>query len=94
MAQLILSDAEKRELPLLAWDDESLGMAVKRIASILHSTDGQSVTKFTAAGAFLISAMLENNAKTLNLNLDELKVGETSLGNFKITIEEIEVSHP
>jgi len=38
MAQLILSDAEKRELPLLAWDDESLGMAVKRIASILHST--------------------------------------------------------
>jgi hypothetical protein len=89
MAELILTDEEKRSPTFLEWDDVSLGRAVKAVAAICDDDHGKHALKATGAGVFLISEAVRSGASELAINLEGATDGERDLGNWKITIESV-----
>lgn len=86
MAELILTEEEKRTKIFLKWDDATLGKAVKLMADIIHDNYGKESLFITGAAVTLIAEAVKNNANTMEIDLTEATDGEINLGNWKITL--------
>ncbi len=87
MAELILTEEEKRSATFLEWDDVSLGRAVKAVAEICNDDHGKHALKATGAAVFLVSEAVRSGATELIVNLEGATDGSCDLGNWKITIQ-------
>lgn len=87
MAELILTEKEKRSETFLEWDEVSLGRAVKAVAEICSDEHGKHALKATGAAVFLVAEAIRSGATELNVNLEGATDGNRDLGNWKITIQ-------
>lgn len=86
MAELIITEEERRTLTFLEWDDAALGKAVKKIAIMIADKDGgRDTLPVTAAGVFLISRAVALNTDGLTLVIEGATNPEP-LGDWKIVI--------
>lgn len=89
MAELIITEEERRTLTFLEWDDAALGKAVKKLAMIFPDNDGgRESLPSVAAGVFLISRAIDAGADRLVLKLDGATNPEP-LGDWEITIKQL-----
>lgn len=89
MAELTITEEERRTLTFLEWDDAALGKAVKSMACIIADTDGGRKTlPVVAAGVFLISRAIDSGADMLVLKL-EGACGEEPLGDWEIALKQL-----
>jgi len=89
MAELILTEEEKRQLTYLEWDDAALGKACKKIAIILSDENGKRSIKHMGAAVFLISEAVRANSYTTTIEIDGATNPEP-LGDWKITLQRID----
>ena len=88
MAELRLTDAEKRCPRWLALDDDTLGKVVKAsVGTLVGATDIQA-TKLMAACIVLIWGAVEHNSDCVTINVDGLTNKGEPLGDFVINIRE------
>lgn len=89
MAELTITEEERRTLTFLEWDDAALGRAVKSMACIIADKDGGRETlPIVAAGVLIISGAIDAGADKLVLELG----GATNpkpLGDWEITIKQL-----
>ena len=90
MAELILTEAEKKTKSWLDLDDESLGKFVKaNIYTVFkHSKEELAIFPLACATA-LCSIAVEANADKLELTIDNLKNKTNDFGNWKVTIKRL-----
>jgi len=84
---------EERRIPIMQWDDESLGRAVKAAAAVLYEKDdpatmpGIGNLNVTACGVTLIGeAIAANSAETTVVIRGASRRG-VMLGDWEITIK-------
>lgn len=82
MAELIMTDEEKKSESFLTWSDESLGKAVKAAAFALADDTGRQSVMWTTAACLLIKKMLEADSTTLVITLEQCS-GSTSSANCR-----------
>ena len=88
MAELILTEEEKAAPSYLDWSDESLGRAVKQLATKFNDEYGKDDMYGTMAGFVLITVAKKTNATTLTLTLEGLTSHEVPDGDWKITVKQ------
>lgn len=86
MAELTLTEAEKKSETYLEWSDEALGKAAKAVALILADRSGKDSLKVTGAAVFLIAEMLKANSVEMQIDLEGAHRGDDQIGNYKIVI--------
>lgn len=88
MAELVLTDEEKKTATYLEWDDAALGRACKKIALLFNDDNGKRAMKHTGAAVFLISEAVASNATTTTIELEGATDPEP-LGDWRVTLERI-----
>ena len=88
MAELILTEAEKRTINFLDWDDATLGKAVKKAAMIIGDTEGRDALTVTAAAVFLVAEAVRSGSTKTTIELKGAWQGDVALGDWVITLEE------
>ena len=89
MAELIMTDEEKKSESFLTWSDESLGKAVKAAAFALADDTGRQSVMWTTAACLLIKKMLEADSTTLVITLEHVTLPE-AVGDWRVMIQKIE----
>lgn len=85
--ELILTDEEKAAASWMDWDDETIGKAVRAMASIWQGEDPNRILAHRAAAMFLCHGAMDVNAETTTLCLDGVTFRGEPIGNYRITIE-------
>ncbi len=89
MAELTITEEERRTLTFLEWDDASLGKAVKSMACIIADKDGGRETlPVVAAGVLIISRAIDAGADKLVLELGGAS-NPKPLGDWEITVKQL-----
>lgn len=86
MAELILTDHEKKTATFLEWNDEALGRAVKAVASILNDKHGKAAAKATGAAVFLISEGLAAGADEITVRVEGATDGKQDFGDWTVRL--------
>lgn len=95
MAELILTEAEKKTKSWLDLDDESLGKFVKYNIFKVFKHSKEELTIFPLACATALCAIaVESNADKLELTIDNLKNKTNNFGNWKVTIKKLNKALP
>jgi transcription elongation factor Elf1 len=90
MAQLILTEKEKKLATWLELDDESLGKFVKANILQVLTRSKEDLAVFTLSCATALCAIAnEANAGKLELTLDNLKNKTNTFGNWKVTVKKM-----
>jgi hypothetical protein len=89
MAELILTEDEKRLSTYFEWDDETLGKVVKRVAQICQDNDGKRSVAVTGAAIFMISEAINSGAESYIIELENATDDNNNLGNWRITLENL-----
>ena len=90
MAELVITDAERKAATYLEWSDEAIGRACKKIAEILRDDSGELAIKATAAAVFLIAVADAVKSEQTVLTCNGASQGEKQFGNWRITVEKID----
>lgn len=93
MAELILTEEEKKLPSYLDWDDETLGKAV-RAAMALIAHEGKDETGGTRLGlmsaAFvLIGSCVETNGSTMDITVEGATVRDKTVGDWRVRIDKL-----
>lgn len=88
MAELILTDAEKKTKLWSDLDDDALGKLVRKTISQIQDANDQLKKIFImSAGIILCSAAAQANADKFTEDIDNLTSGGKSLGDWKIVVK-------
>lgn len=90
MAELTLTEEERRSPTFLEWDNESLGLAVRKIAVMLNDGHGGRSIKATAAAVFLIEESISMGSECpddlMTVSIDGATSGGKSLGGWDVVV--------
>jgi len=92
MAKIEMTEEERR-IPIMSWDDESLGRAVKAVASVLYEKDdpatmpGIGNLNITACGVTLIGEAIAANSDETTVVIRGATKRGVPLGDWEITIK-------
>lgn len=89
MADLILTEEEKKSKSYLEWDDAALGKAVKKLALAIDDVRGKDAIAHNAGMMLLILKAHDANSEITVLTVDGLTCGGESLGDWEVTIKRI-----
>lgn len=87
MAELILTQEEKDTSTYLEWSNEALGKAVKKLA--LDLSIGDDALTAQSMLLLLINVLNSYGATKAKLKLEGVTYKDSSIGNWKCTIEKI-----
>ena len=87
MAKLILSPEENDSATYLEWSDEALGKAVKKLA--LDLSIGDEALTIQGTLLLLVGVLNKYNADSAVFKLENVTNADTTMGNWKYTIEKI-----
>ncbi len=88
MAELILTDAEKRASSYLGWDDADLGRAVKKVALLMGEMRGNDSLTCTA-GAVLLACEAARHGGVLTLHLDSIADGYGRVADWQLVVSRL-----
>jgi len=91
MAELILSEEERKASYLMDWDDETIAKVVRYLENNFWTSKEGDTSSFsnTTAGLILISTMLALKATELVLDLRGVSIKEQPHGDFQIKIQQV-----
>lgn len=89
MAELVITDEERKAATYLDWSDEAIGKACKKVALILQDNSGEKAMRYTGAAVFIIAAAIEAGSEETTIELENATNPEP-LGSWKITLEKVE----
>jgi len=87
MAELILTQEEKDTSTYLEWSDEALGKAVKKLA--LDLSIGDDALSIQSMLILMVGVLNKYGADNAVLKLEDVTYKDSSIGNWKCTIEKI-----
>lgn len=87
MAELILTQEEKDTSTYLKWSDEALGKAVKKLA--LDLSMGDDALSIQSMFILMVGVLNKYGADNAVLKLEDVTYKDSSIGNWKCTIEKI-----
>ncbi len=76
MAELILTENEKKASTYLEWSDEAIGKTVKCLALKIQDMHGDRAAMLSAAAFLLASIAEEMNSDNLEYDLESMTVGK------------------
>ena len=92
MAKLEMTEEECR-IPIMSWDDESLGRAVKAAAAVLYKKDDPATMpgffdlNITACGVTLIGEAIAAGSDEVSFAIEGATKRGIPLGDWEITIK-------
>lgn len=86
MAELILTEQEQQSETYLQWDNEALGMAVKKLALGILDHKGDRALAYTACATMLACMAADKNAETTIVELSGVVDGGKQHGDWTLTI--------
>lgn len=90
MAELILTETEKKTKSWLDLDDESLGKLVKAMLFKIKDTCEQEKKIFTLSAAIALCVIAhETNADNMKLTIENITSKGKGIGDWKVTIKRI-----
>jgi len=89
MAELIISEEERRTASFLEWDNESLGRSVKKLALNFKDKDGKTSLKITSAAVILIAEAIQAGSEATDIELTDARKGDEHLGNWIIKLTKL-----
>lgn len=87
MAELILTQEEKDTSTYLEWSDEALDKAVKKLAIDLST--GDDALSIQSMLILMVGVLNKYGADNAVLKLEGVTYNDSSMGNWKCTIEKI-----
>jgi len=87
MAELILTEGEKKAASYLEWSDEALGKAVKKLAVNMRDKMGDESAYSISCATFLCCQVAEKGHSKGVFALEGVSDNEAQHGNWTITIE-------
>jgi len=87
MAELILTEQEKKDSSFLDWSDESLGKAVKKLALLIKDEKGKDASYGVACATFLACQASDMNADTAEFSLEGVTDSGEERGDWIITVQ-------
>jgi hypothetical protein len=85
MANLILTESEKRCGSYMEWDDASLGRLVKYAATIINDESGDRATRLTAAALTMIDAAAEVGSERTDFEITGVSSPEP-MGDWVVSV--------
>jgi hypothetical protein len=95
MADLVMTEQERR-IPIMDWDDESLGRAVKAAAAVLYEKDdpatmpGIGNLNVTACGVTLIGEAIAAGSDETTVVIRGASKRGVIIGDWEITIKRMD----
>lgn len=86
MAELILTEVEKRAAGYLEWDDAALGRAVKKLAMTMGEIAGRDAATSTSCAVVLACHAAKRPGGTLTIELDSITDGYGRVSDWRIVI--------
>lgn len=92
MAELILTEEEKKAHLFTQWDEGSIGRLVKKLAIDIHEFDHEdekSVLTLQSAALLIISHSIRLSSKVTELKMEGVTLdnGKTTIGDWTVTVE-------
>lgn len=88
MAELILTEEEKKAKTYLEWDDEALGRMVKKAAKLISDYRGEDSITMVSAATLLVSSAHKVNSSDSTWTLEGVTVPE-DIGDWEITVRRL-----
>ncbi len=91
MAELILTEAEKKANTWLELDDDTIGKLTKKLALSLIAEDKERERVWVMSAALVLTGLAyDANADEIVVSLDKMTRGGRVCGDWKITVEKCE----
>ena len=91
MAELILTEKEKKAATWCELEDESIGKVIKvMMSTIKQASDEQEKFYFLSAAMILCAAAAKTNADKAVFTVEGLKNKDNDFGNWQVTIKRIQ----
>lgn len=85
MADLTLTEDEKKASDYLEWDDEALGKLSRRVSFMLRDKKGMDGTFVTAAAQLLVGMAFRANATESEVTLEGMTYDGEPMGDWRVT---------
>jgi len=90
MAELVLTEQEKKDASYLNWSDESLGKLVKMIGALINDDYGKESAWITMAAHLLIDFSKKTNSTDTTVTVNGCTNDGEEIGDWKINIKRMD----
>jgi hypothetical protein len=89
MAELILTDEDRKAATYLDWDDASIGRGVKKIALKIEDIKGENSISWCAGAMALIARAIDTNSEQSVMTVEGLIDDGNPLGDWEVTVRRV-----